>query len=65
MIPLSLNTGEYQPGGYINVSRAREFYLNFTSKYLSPTSKLEIVVLADALNFLLIDNGTATLRYST
>ena len=55
----------YQPSGHLNVSRAREFYLSWTSTYLSATNTADLLVVASALNFLLISDGSAVLRYST
>lgn len=66
-IPFCLYPGTYQPSGHINVSRAREFYLYYTSAYqdANPDVVLWMVVLASAINFLLISDGSAVLRYST
>lgn len=65
LINFCLYPGTYQPSGHINVSRAREFYLNFTSSYVSSTTMASLIVLASAINFLLISDGSAVLRYST
>lgn len=65
MINFNLYPGTYQPSGHINVSRAREFYFNFTSGYVSSANVADLLVLAIALNFLLISDGSAVLRYST
>jgi len=65
IINFCLYPGTYQPSGHINVSRAREFYLNFTSSYVSSTTMASLIVLASAINFLLISDGSAVLRYST
>ena len=72
-IPFCLYPGTYQPSGHINVSRAREFYLKFTSSFFSGSSAPNgagsrtglLVVIASAINFLLISDGSAVLRYST
>lgn len=61
MITFCLHPGTYQPSGHINVSRAREFYLKFTSTIASG----KLLVLASAINFLLISDGSAVLRYTT
>ncbi len=55
----------YQPSGHLNVSRAREFYLSWTSSYLTSTKTADLLIVASALNFLLISDGSAVLRYST
>jgi hypothetical protein len=65
MINFNFYPGEHQPSGYINLSRAREFYLKYTSSYISQTNKVNLVVLSDAINFLLVKDGSAVLRYST
>ncbi len=66
-VPFCLYPGTYQPSGHINVSRAREFYLKYTSAYqaANPGVALMLVVIASAINFLLISDGSAVLRYST
>jgi hypothetical protein len=84
LITFNLYPGSYQPSGHVNVSRAREFYLKFTSgKYVPPqdgvdrtdpknavdivdqSNPADLVVVAKAINFLLISDGSAVLRYST
>jgi hypothetical protein len=65
MINFCLYPGTYQPSGHINVSRAREFYLGYTSSYVSSTQTADLVVVAVAINFLLISDGSAVLRYTT
>ncbi len=66
MITFCLYPGTYQPTGHINVSRAREFYLHYWSDgAVSTDSPADLVVVASAINFLLISDGSAVLRYST
>jgi hypothetical protein len=74
MITFCLYPGTYQPSGHINVSRAREFYIDYTSNLASASTSLTnpraaergtLIVLASAINFLLISDGSAVLRYST
>ena len=69
--------GSYQPSGHINVSRAREFYFSYVSSVYFPTpasaaryavdstDPCNCYIYASALNFLLISDGSAVLRYST
>jgi hypothetical protein len=69
----ALYPGNYQPSGHVNVSRAREFYLKYTSNkesdgstdVISSSRTCQMVVWASAINFLLISDGSAVLRYST
>ena len=68
MITFCLYPGTYQPSGHINISRAREFYIDFeTSPNISSQSgsRGTLVIVASAINFLLISDGSAVLRYST
>jgi hypothetical protein len=65
MIPFNLYPGTYQPSGHVNVSRAREFYIKYSSSVISSGTPGELVIIASALNFLLISDGSAVLRYST
>ena len=63
----ALHPGQYQPSGHFNVSRARELYLNYTSSFISSESNrtATFFVQAKAINFLLISEGSCSLRYST
>jgi len=67
LVPFCLYPGTYQPSGHINVSRAREFYLNCVCDpaVVNSSTTGELLVLASAINFLLISDGSAILRYST
>ena len=64
-INMALFPRSYQPSGHLNISRARETYLKWTSTYASSTSPVEMLIVAVAINFLLITDGSAVLRYST
>jgi hypothetical protein len=66
MITFCLYPGSYQPSGHVNVSRAREFYLRYWSEgAVSSAEPADLIVVASAINFLLISDGSAVLRYST
>lgn len=65
MINFCLFPGTYQPSGHVNVSRAREFYIKISSKYISPSSQVQLIVCGKAINFLLVSDGSALLRYNT
>jgi hypothetical protein len=65
MIPFSLYPGSYQPSGHINVSRAREFYISYNSSVISTVNVGNMIVSGSAINFLLISDGSAVLRYTT
>lgn len=65
IINFSLFPGDYQPSGHINISRVREFYLDYTSGVISNSEPAKLIVSATAINFLLVTDGSAVLRYST
>ena len=60
MINFGLYPKTYQPSSHINVSRAREFYLKWTSPtgMFTSANKGNIYALGVALNFLLISDGS-------
>ena len=64
-ITYCLYPNSYQPSGHINISRAREFYIQYVSSVINSTTRGALVVVASAINFLLISDGSAVLRYST
>ena len=70
-INFALFPGVFQPSGHINVSRAREFYIHVYSSVIGQASSTggtysgQLITEASALNFLLISDGSAVLRYST
>ena len=62
MITFNLYPGSYQPSGHVNISRAREFYIEFTRTQQNgedDNSQADLVVVAIAINFLLISDGSA------
>lgn len=65
MVNFCLYPKRYNPSGHINTSRVREFYLHYSSSYVSPSTPSDLLALGIALNFLLISDGSAVLRYST
>lgn len=65
MIPFNLYPGTYQPSGYISLSKTREFYVNYQSSIISSIFTANFYFIAIAINFLIIAEGTAILRYNT
>ena len=64
-VNMALFPRSYQPSGHLNISRARETYLKWYSTYIGSTSTVDLIIVAVAINFLLITDGSAVLRYST
>jgi hypothetical protein len=52
------------PSGHLNATVARELYLRYTSDVISDTYQVDLIVLAKAINFLLVDRGRAALYYT-
>lgn len=65
MVPFALNANIRAPNGHINVSRARELYLNYTSSYITHETPVDLIVLSDSINFLDVKDGAMVVRYST
>ena len=55
------------PSGYFNSSASRELYLTYESiaGTISTSSLVDMIVVAEALNILLIQDNTAFLHYMT
>ncbi len=64
-INFNINPGEYQPSGHFNVSRSREFYLDYVSPYITPTFQARFSVTAIVINFLLVKDGSAIVKFAT
>lgn len=64
-VNMALFPRSYQPSGHLNISRARETYIRWTTSYISASTSADLIVVAVAINFLLITDGSAVLRYST
>jgi hypothetical protein len=65
LINFCLNLGTYQPSGHINISRTREFYIEWLSQYFGSGITGFLIAVARAINFLLISDGSALIRYAT
>lgn len=63
MATLCLYPGNYQPSGHINLSQTREFYIHYRS-HLNEFNPGDLVVIAIAINFVLVSDSSMALRYS-
>jgi len=61
----SLFPGDSQPSGYFNFSRARETYFEYANSIITAQFPAKFVAICIAINFLLISDGTALLRFGT
>lgn len=65
MITFNLYPGAYQPSGHINLSRAREFYFEYESTYITSSTPATLIVNGVAINFIMFTDGSAIMRYTT
>jgi len=76
IVTFCLYPGVYQPSGHVNVSRTREFYIAFSNSITDDKERnLGTAVASDAaahlyasggaINFLLLTDSSAVLRYTT
>jgi hypothetical protein len=81
LIPLCLYPGIYQPSGHFNFSRSRENYITYQSNnvpldwdtaarnpgepIINNNNPVYLFVIAVCINFLLIENFSAILKYTT
>jgi hypothetical protein len=65
LINFCIYPGHYQPSGHINISRAREFYVHYDSSYCSTSAPCQFITLGIAINFLLVTDGSAVLRFTS
>ena len=64
-MPFTFNPQEIQPCGYLNLSKMRELYLEYSSHLIESHKPVKLYIYATALNFLLITQNSATLKYMT
>ncbi len=62
MYSFALQPMVHQPSGHFNISRARELYLDYTSTYIDSSTTATLMLEARAINFLLISEGSCSLR---
>lgn len=63
--PFTFTPQEIQPCGYLNLSKLRELYLEYSSNLIENYSPVKLYIYGTALNFLLITPNSATLKYMT
>lgn len=65
LITFNLYPNKEQPSGYLNLSNTRETYLHYTSRYISMDTPVRLIISARTINFLLLEEGSITLRFAT
>lgn len=64
-LPFNIHAQKQQPSGYINLSKIRELYLEYSSDVIETYKPVKLYIYAKALNFLLLSKNSATLKYMT
>lgn len=64
-IPYTYFPNDHQPCGYLNMSKAREIYLNYSSHIIEDYAPVKLYMHAISLNFLLYTDSSAILKYIT
>lgn len=65
-VPFSLYPDQFQPSGYVQLSKIREIYLAYEGNDISRNNKCYVYISAIALNFISIDiEGNAILKFAT
>jgi hypothetical protein len=60
---LALRPDLNDPSGHLNASKNREIYLNYTSSEIDDNNRAQLIVVAQAINFLIIKDQTVALRF--
>ena len=64
-LPFTFMPQDNQPCGYINLSKTREIYFQYSSHLIESKKPVKAYMYATALNFLLLTKTAATLKYLT
>jgi hypothetical protein len=65
MVNFDLTPGEYQPSGHFNSSKAREFFIKYKSNHIDTFNPAYFQLTAICINFLVVKDGVAYLKFST
>lgn len=64
LMPFCNKMFNHNPSGSINLGLVREIYLKFTSELINKNYPVDLIVLSRTINFLIINNGSLTLKYN-
>ena len=63
-ISYNLFPKKFNPSGYVNMTKSRDIYFNYSSKIIEINSPVKLYIHATCLNFLVYNNQTAMLNFS-
>ena len=64
-IAYNLTPKKYQPSGYQNLSKSRKIYFSYESDTIEDNAPVKLYIHATAVNFLMYNNVSAILNFST
>jgi len=65
LMTFSIFPGEAQPSGYLNFSQSREQHIEYQSSYIDIDHPVSLSVCANCINFLVLMDGSMSIRYAT
>jgi len=63
-MPYNLYPKKFQPSGFINMTRSRHIYFDYSSSLIQAFNPVNLYVHATAINFLVYDNKSAILNFT-
>jgi hypothetical protein len=63
-ISYNLFPKEYQPSGYVNMTKSRDIYFSYSSNLIENHTPVKLYLHATAINFLVYNNVTACLNFA-
>ena len=63
-ISYNLFPKQFQPSGYVNMTKSREIYFNYSSKLIKNNKPVKLYLHATCLNFLVFNNITGCLNFA-
>jgi hypothetical protein len=63
-ISYNLFPKQFQPSGYVNMTKSREIYFNYSSKLIENNKPVKLYLHATCLNFLVFNNITGCLNFA-
>ncbi len=63
LMTFGIYPGDSQPSGYLNFSNSRNQFISYRSSYIKNQTPVNFVICAKCINFLVMDEGSLSLRY--
>ena len=63
LLNFQLKPTDYNPSGHIDLTKNRELYLKYSSSYITDATRAKLVIVSQAINFLICKAQSAYMRY--